>query len=945
MTQNDFVKDQLIRWVQTENQSNRLRKPMLAIVTVLIASLCLLLLGRDAGMLVSVWSSLGVLGVALVACGGAIFACRGSLSIPEWMTAASMDRRLASKSRLESAVDLQGVDHPLKEHQMAETARFFGAWPELRSSWPVVRGCLAVAIVGLLIANVWVISSLASPDAIGGVATSQPATQPTTQPAAQAPVVSSAQSQPAEAREAAQLQLTEPQVYHRATLLDDVTLKGNGHSPHGFDKLDLEITIGDKEPTSRPVAGAPLETPNQIELQDVLQMDDLNLEEWDMITYMLVGRTTLDGRGQQEIRSTPQFVIVRPFKEDVGRSAGPGCKDPLMELVNRQFGLINNTYALAGSGEDLSGQAAISQAAELAQEQGGVASDSESFATAGGRFPPQAYEKVASAAKFMHKAQEQFSKQSALTQPGQEAARRADDARENLLSAGVSQKKAIAELMAAVKIIKPKRSYAEGGSGKPPAMLPFNDKQQYIKPKLPEAQNPEKQLETCVASQAKVLDEIGRPFQQQGDPSMNAQGDSTLTSNCKPAPSRDGQDEQPPQASRNSPSGNPKSDPKASGSQPAQQAGNKGSGSKGSGGNGSSGEGKGAQGKGQGNGQGKDGEAQMSKEELTRRQAEITQGLAELARNGKLDPGIRGLVGQAEQASRRTHEAVASGAAKAAMSSGQMAKTDMENALATVREQADNQLQDELAKAQIAIDRAKELNDKGKKPDAGKSAEEGVARVHDQAMKQQESGRHSSAQKLVTLAETLANMHLPEKTAEAGPGATKQASRELERAADMIAQARRNGRDDAAMMADAIVRLKEIEQELKRINASGKKLTGQDLQNLSAQSALASQDVQRAAGEGSGQGSGELGQMASSVAGSIGEALVNPNETIPPGIIASWIPRVHDLIVASRQHLSRLEKVQVIRKFDPEEVPDEYREDVNAYFERLSDVPQQKGDK
>jgi hypothetical protein len=279
----------------------------------------------------------------------------------------------------------------------------------------------------------------------------------------------------------------------------------------------------------------------------------------------------------------------------------------------------------------------------------------------------------------------------------------------------------------------------------------------------------------------------------------------------------------------------------------------------------------------------------------------------------------------------------------------------MESALTALRERADRRLGAQLAEAQMEVNRAGQQYEKGANEQAKNSAEEAIARVYDQAIRQNESGRQSSAERMSTLAETLFNMNLSKELMQPGAEAGDQARQDLERAEEMIAEARHQGRQPAEVLAETIGQLKELEQELKEFQSGKDGQPGREVNRLADQIRLAAQDVAKSAGGPTGNGGlggpgnsrtapPELFHRADEQQRWFGTILMDPNEIVRTDVVAPWIPRVHELIVSARQQLSQLEKVQVIRKFDPEEVPEEYRRDVRAYFDRLNEMTIRKGD-
>lgn len=880
--------------------------------------------------------------------------------------ACRLDEAFQAKSRLESALETEGSKDPLAEKLRVDCGRFYKKSATPRPAFArIVLVILAIGMISIQSSTLWTLREAE-------------ARQTSTQRIKDSEQEEPKKEQKEKAAEMASLMLNQPRPYYKASVMDEIIWQGNGDSLHGFERLKLEVAINGEPPKLVDISEAPLKKKGKIRVEDALYPDEFGLKPYDMITYSLVGWTTLDQRPNQIIRSTPQFILVRQLREDlefeirdkaIVRNSPLDLRERLIATMNRQFIVINAEYSLLASRVKLGSSEVRKQIKKLAIEQGDIVDynyETVPFATEQGLTDVKEHIEGASAAMEL-----------AQALLGGEGHVGIVPAKMRLQRAGMHQQKAIVEILAAIQLLGERKKLViykkVYGTALPKPKMPFRDDQEYIKPKLPPEDNPEVQLTELMQDQDELMDALGEQY-----PDLGMGGDSLRAQDQEPIDQRSDKDgKKGPLIAKQ---GEPRDEPgdsaagqldegsESSGSRegklpgvgrqqvagggarpqpgphPGRIPGKGGGRGQNNGGGHDKGQEPGGKGRREGKGWPSKGNRQRAMKALAQKQAEITEGLGKLAGNKKLEESVRRAIAQAQQASDQTAQALEGQMPTVAMAAAKKTQGEMDRAMRTLQEGADKRLNEELRQSQKAIRRAQKELEAGNKDKAKKAAGEALARIHNEAIEQHAKGRMESAKKLASLAESIAEMKLSRQIGKPGDNAEGEAAKSLERAESMIAETRHGQQSDATRLAQAMSEMQKIRQELLEMQKEGGKIPANEAQRLTEDLEMAASDVQRAAernSEGGGGGGGEVAKAAKRLRKTLSRSQfdkINPNEKIEPEELAPILTGIRQLLVVANQELQRLEKAGLVRVFNPDEVPAEYRSDVKAYFERLSEI-------
>lgn len=325
----------------------------------------------------------------------------------------------------------------------------------------------------------------------------------------------------AEREEFAELVLTQPDADLRAKPLDELEWEGAGLSARGFRSIVLEVSVNGKKRK----ALAPDSLPAQkgtIRFQGFLALEELDVEPFDLVSCHLAGQA-VTADGTRPVLSTPCFIEVRPFREDVltpEQIPDFANKRKMFEahaaitlILENQLELNKLLFTakiLQARGSMKEHENACSELRSgqisLAKELDVLLADPES------RFmPADAVNHLESAYSAMRNAVELLEKK-------------------DLDHASAAQQTAIAELIQSLKstkkVLVPRE---DGNASKPPE--PFRDKQEFKVPPMPDSENPDRKL----AELEKRQEELQRKMKaENADPQELAEQQNTLRKDAAP---------------------------------------------------------------------------------------------------------------------------------------------------------------------------------------------------------------------------------------------------------------------------------------------------------------------------------------------------------------------------------------------------------------------------
>ena len=245
------------------------------------------------------------------------------------VTAAELDAEAHAKNRLEAAWELRNSDHILK-HALQEDAR--GAYREFRfSRRPLGVNLILAGLCAVLFANLLLLAkSHADLTAVQQTPSAAPETEAVTNRPGKSKSPDGSPKPVAAGH--ADLRLTLPESEQRAKPLDEIEWEGTGRSSSGFTKLVLTVTVNGRQ--KREVEpDSPAKQPGEIKIGGFLSLEELEAKPFDLVSIHLTGITRIRGK-EVEILSTPQFIEVRPFREDTLVLKADAVSGETFELLN-----------------------------------------------------------------------------------------------------------------------------------------------------------------------------------------------------------------------------------------------------------------------------------------------------------------------------------------------------------------------------------------------------------------------------------------------------------------------------------------------------------------------------------------------------------------------------------------------------------------------------------
>ncbi len=148
------------------------------------------------------------------------------------------------------------------------------------------------------------------------------------------------------------LEISQPGKDEWATKIEAIPLTVLGKSPFGFSKLRLSVTVNGQPPKEFPLDQDSLPK-TQGETTGSLYLDELEIQNYDVVSYSVIGQATKAEGAPLEIVSPLYFIQIRPFRKEAGigeKYRGNRDFDKFIDLLNwlieEQRGIIRETWRL-----------------------------------------------------------------------------------------------------------------------------------------------------------------------------------------------------------------------------------------------------------------------------------------------------------------------------------------------------------------------------------------------------------------------------------------------------------------------------------------------------------------------------------------------------------------------------------------------------------------------
>ena len=283
-------------------------------------------------------------------------------------TAVKIDQELSAKNRLEASFELSQTTHPLKEAQEKEASFFYAKWT--LPAWFIWLSLMVILYVcialGHLVLNIKLEQKALAAKLLEEKAEAMAADKEKTAGGTE------------KKTECAEMSFIEPEPETRSKPLDEIVWKAKGTSTNGFNAIFLELSVNGELRKDVSLVNAPLKKSGEIDLDGSFLLEDLDVSPFDLVSYNLRATTTLDGIQNREISTPPQFIEIRPYREDAWERTATGDYkarpiDTILRLLRVQIALNKATHAARYSGLDTGDLTLLAQTSQLATDQSSLA--------------------------------------------------------------------------------------------------------------------------------------------------------------------------------------------------------------------------------------------------------------------------------------------------------------------------------------------------------------------------------------------------------------------------------------------------------------------------------------------------------------------------------------------------------------------------------------------
>lgn len=302
------MKTKLHKNLETEHKKQLEMRPLSILLFVLCGCLMLLSCLNLLNPLYSYKISLVVFVASAV--GGVILFFYNYISKHHKIgkTAQLIDIEHGGKNRLETAWELRESTHPLKHKQQESTSEFYKN--RKFSNWGIIR--LLLVTVLLLLSGTNAILLRKQHDRFEEAVAKQKKEEKK-----KIEKKKKKQQKPKEvSKDYAELKLVMPEEETRAKPLDEIEWAGVGKSSRGFKEIFLSIFINGKFVKNIVPDFIPATKPGSIKVNGFLPLDEFNVKPYDLVSYHLTAYSDMNGEKHHKVISPPQFIEIRPFRED-----------------------------------------------------------------------------------------------------------------------------------------------------------------------------------------------------------------------------------------------------------------------------------------------------------------------------------------------------------------------------------------------------------------------------------------------------------------------------------------------------------------------------------------------------------------------------------------------------------------------------------------------------
>jgi hypothetical protein len=814
------------------------------------------------------------------------------------------EKHASSKNRLETSAELSRSSDAVAIAQRQETSDYLERNPARRS----YTFALAIACcVTLFLIN----GALATK----GIAALQKA---------QALALAEAKKadQPKAPDPYAKIDIVAPESETRATPIEEVVVKGDADSDNGFSAVTMQASINGGDEKSIPIDPALFNKGGETKFDQSLLLDELGAQPYDVISYYLQG--TSRHATPLKVASQMQFIEVRPFREDIHKANGAEAAEKGSEkeftslnwLISQQIIIAKRTWILASNPLSSKDPAVVAETGKSGVAQDKIAGKTHELyqeMTQNG-LPASIVDHLSQAETSMHQAVDEIKKP-------------------ELLAASPLQRHALGELVEATKnFIKVMAMNAKSQAQKSEASDPFKDKQKLPPAPAASANNPIAKLDQLIKREENIVKDLSSPSsgaQTPGDsanptPSPAPKGDQT----AQATPSQQGSPSASPSPSPGQgQGGQPPGQSPSQGGQPSQTAASSPS-----------------SGSPPGSGQ--------AGSQMARDQSQIGKELGDLQEQPETSASSTPALSEAQEAAQKSADKLAAQDQAGALNDSRAAEAAMLRAQAGMETEAARQLRDALAQAQQQLHDAAQSQLSATNPTDQAKVKDQAGAARDNLAQEKDRQAASGDPKLAQLADAMTRGYdqsgIPQKLAQLAnaPGATPQdradAAKLMSQFADQLSAKRLAMQTETQNLEDTLKRIDRVRDNMNSTRGTPEE-QAQFARELQADlnTALADAKVLLPSDNQAGPDEKDQASAHGPETGLVPHTnplpyMQGPIHPVSPAAFQALSEPLAVFREEIQQRLDFLRNQDVLAYLNPDQSPEQYRAQVEAYYERIS---------
>jgi hypothetical protein len=306
---NKFKRTKLHKKLKSEHRKQLEQRPLSSLLLILLTCMLLLSILNLINPLYSYKIAFGIFIISAIS-GVILFFYHYVLSHHKMnKTAQLIDSEHDAQNRLETAWELHKSNHPLKQRQQQDTTEFYAA--HKFSNWGIIRLLLVAILLLISGANATILKNQHI-----RFQKASAKRQKTEKKKEEKAVENAEKKREKTVEDYAKLKIILPEEEIRAKPMDEIEWAGVGESSRGFTEIYLSVFINGKFVKDIFPDSNPATKPGKLKVKGFMALDEFHVKPYDLISYHLTAYSDMNNKKHQKVISSPQFIEVRPFRED-----------------------------------------------------------------------------------------------------------------------------------------------------------------------------------------------------------------------------------------------------------------------------------------------------------------------------------------------------------------------------------------------------------------------------------------------------------------------------------------------------------------------------------------------------------------------------------------------------------------------------------------------------